>query len=329
MIIVTGGAGFIGSNIVAELNAAGRGDVTVVDWFGEDDKWKNLAKAELDEIVPPEGLDDLLARRGNEVSAIVHMGAISATTERDVDLIVRSNIMLTIQLWDFCTARGVPFIYASSAATYGDGDAGFEDEMGTEALAKLRPMNPYGWSKHMIDRRIARIVSEGGATPPRWAGLKFFNVYGPNEYHKGSMKSVVAHIHPDVAAGKGVKLFKSHHPDYEDGGQLRDFVYVRDCAKVVRWMLEADHMPSGLYNIGTGKARSFADLARATFKAAGQDEAISYKDMPEEIRDRYQYFTEAKMSRLRQAGYREDFASLEDGINDYVVNYLSQTDPYR
>ncbi|MGB0920873.1 MAG: ADP-glyceromanno-heptose 6-epimerase [Alphaproteobacteria bacterium] len=329
MIIVTGGAGFIGSNIVAELNAAGRGDVTVVDWFGTDDKWKNLAKAELDEIVPPEALDDLLARRSNDISGIVHMGAISATTEADVDLIVRSNIILTIKLWDFCVGRGIPFIYASSAATYGDGDAGFDDEMGTDALSKLKPMNPYGWSKHMIDRRIARIVSEGGAAPPRWAGLKFFNVYGPNEYHKGSMKSVIAHIYPDVAADKGVSLFKSHRDDYEDGGQLRDFVYVRDCAKVVRWMLEADHMPSGLYNIGTGQARSFADLAGATFTAAGKPAQISYRDMPLEIRDRYQYFTEAKMDRLRQAGYREEFFSLEDGVKDYVENFLGCADPYR
>lgn len=329
MIVVTGGAGFIGSNIVAALNEAGRTDICVVDWLGTDDKWKNIAKAALDEIVPPEGLDDFLARRGNDISGIVHMGAISSTTESDVDLIVRSNIMLTIQLWNFCTARGVPFIYASSAATYGDGDCGFDDDMSEEALAKLRPMNPYGWSKHMIDRRIAAILRAGGPTPPRWAGLKFFNVYGPNEYHKGSMKSVVAQIFPDVSAGKGVKLFKSHRPDYEDGGQLRDFVYVKDCVNVIRWMLEADHMPSGLYNLGTGAARSFADLARATFSAAGQGEDISYIDMPEAIRDRYQYYTQAEMNRLRQAGYDKPFHSLEDGVKDYVQNYLMAGDTYR
>jgi ADP-L-glycero-D-manno-heptose 6-epimerase len=327
MILVTGGAGFIGSNIVARLVSDGH-DVIVLDRLGTDDKWRNLAKHTVRDIIRPEALFGLLAREGKALSAIVHMGAISSTTERDVDLILENNLRLSIDLWEWCAIHGVPFIYASSAATYGDGTAGFEDEATSTALARLVPLNPYGWSKHAFDRRVVRDVEEGRPRPPQWASLKFFNVYGPNEYHKGTMKSVVAHMYPDIMAAGRVSLFKSHRPDYEDGGQLRDFVSVSDVVEIVAWLLGHREV-SGLFNVGTGRARSFADLARATFAALNRRPDIHYRDMPEGLRARYQYFTEAKMERLRGAGYTRPATSLEDGVADYVRSYLDTDDPYR
>ena len=327
MIIVTGGAGFIGSNIVAGLTQAGR-EVVVVDRLGHDDKWRNLAKHPLRDIVKPEAVFGLLAREGRHIEAIVHMGAISATTERDVDLILENNLRLSIDLWEWCAVHQVRFLYASSAATYGDGRQGFDDEATSKALARLRPLNPYGWSKHAFDRRVIGEVEAGRPRPPQWAGLKFFNVYGPNEYHKGTMKSVVAHMVPDILAAGRVSLFKSHHPDYEDGGQLRDFVAVADAAAITLWLLDHPAV-SGLFNVGTGQARSFADLARASFAALGRPPQIHYRDMPEELKARYQYFTQAPMARLRDAGYATPPTSIEDGVSDYIQNFLVKDDPYR
>lgn len=328
MIVVTGGAGFIGSNILAQLSEDGRTGLVVCDWLEDGDKWRNIANCELEDVIAPEALFDFLHKNAGQIDAVIHMGAISSTTETDVDLIVRSNIRLTNDLWDWSAVTGTRLIYASSAATYGDGEAGFDDDMGLDALAHLKPLNAYGWSKHMVDRRIARHLSAGGAKPPQWAGLKFFNVYGPNEYHKGGQKSVVAHIHPDARSGGPVRLFKSHNPNYEDGGQLRDFVYVKDCARVVSWLLETPSV-SGLFNLGTGEARSFKDLANATFAALNRQANIEYVDTPEQIRDKYQYFTQAQMDRLRQAGYTQPFTSLEDGVADYVRTYLEAEDSYR
>jgi ADP-L-glycero-D-manno-heptose 6-epimerase len=327
MIIVTGGAGFIGSNLVAGLEQAVGGDIAVVDRLGTEDKWRNIAKRELAAIVAPEDTFEFLNRHRGDVSAIYHMGAISSTTERDADLIVRENITLPLGLWHWCAENRTRLIYASSAATYGDGDAGFDDDDSPDGLSGLRPMNAYGWSKHAFDRRAVRLALNG-VHPPQWVGLKFFNVYGPNEYHKDSMKSVVAQITPKIAAGEPAKLFTSHHPDYEDGGQLRDFVYVDDCVRVMLWLLEAEAV-NGIYNLGTGAARSFADLARAVFAALGQDERIEYIPMPEAIRDRYQYFTQARMDRLREAGYPDQFTTLEEGVRRYVKGFLTASDPYR
>lgn len=328
MILVTGGAGFIGSNIVAELNARGRGDVAVCDRFESDERWQNLVHHEIADLVPHDRIEDFLARHRGCIEAVVHMGAISATTERDLDLIVRTNVTLSTLLWDWCAAHGVRFVYASSAATYGDGAAGFDDDDSLSGLARLRPMNAYGWSKHVFDRMVARRVADGAPTPPVWAGLKFFNVYGPNEAHKGTMKSVVAHIFPKVQAGEPVSLFRSHRPDYRDGEQRRDFVYVKDCADLALWLLDGT-APNGIYNCGTGAARSFADLARATFAAMNRKPDIRFVDMPEELRDRYQYFTQARMDRLRAAGYDRPFTALEDGVAEYVRSYLAADDPYR
>ena len=328
MIIVTGGAGFIGSIIVAALQEQGYSDIVVADWLGHDDKWKNIAKRELAAIIPPEELVSYTQAHAGKVSAIIHMGAISTTTETDADLIIRSNFTLTQQLWRICTEAQIPFIYASSAATYGDGGLGFDDDESLPHLNSLRPLNPYGWSKALFDRWAAREQQEGRPTPPQHVGLKFFNVYGPNEYHKGGQKSVVAHIFPDVKADRPVRLFKSYRPDYADGWQLRDFVWVGDVASVILWMLEHREV-SGLFNVGTGEARSFYDLAAATWAALGKEPQITYVDMPETLRDKYQYFTQANLAKLRAAGYTAPMTSLEDGVRQYVQGYLNGDDMYR
>jgi ADP-L-glycero-D-manno-heptose 6-epimerase len=327
MIVVTGGAGFIGSNVVAAL-AERSLEVAVVDRLGREAKWRNLAHHDVAALVDPEEFFPWLSTRGSQVEAMVHMGAISATTETDVDLIADTNIRLTLSLWDWCTVNQVPFIYASSAATYGDGSQGFDDDPSHEGLSLLRPLNPYGWSKLFVDRRVARLVREGGATPPQWAGLRFFNVYGPNEYHKGAMRSVAQQAWERATAGEPVRLFRSHHPDYRDGGQLRDFIHVDDCVRVILWLLDSPSV-SGLFNCGTGTARSFLELAETVFGALGREPRIEWVDTPVEIRDRYQYFTEARMDRLRAAGYKAPFLTLEEGVMDYVRSYLEGADPYR
>lgn len=325
MILVTGGAGFIGSNIVAALAPERR--ISVSDYFGTDDKWRNVARHALGDIVAPAHMLDWLEVHEDRVDAVIHMGAISATTERDADLILERNFRLSCALWRWTAKAQKPFIYASSAATYGDGTHGFDDDPRPDALAKLKPLNPYGWSKHLFDRWVMSELAEGGPRPPQWAGLKFFNVYGPNEYHKGSMKSVVAHVYPHAAKGGPVSLFRSHNARYPDGGQMRDFVYVGDCVRVVRWLLDNPSV-SGLFNLGTGEARTFLDLTKAVFAALNRAPAIEYVDTPADIRDRYQYFTQARMERLRAAGYTAPFTCLEDGVGHYVRDYLSKDDPY-
>ncbi|MDB6012665.1 MAG: Nucleoside-diphosphate-sugar epimerase [Gammaproteobacteria bacterium] len=327
MILVTGGAGFIGSNITAALVERGV-PVAVCDRFRRGDKWRNLSKLQLQDVVAPEALTQWLESHGEAVEAIVHMGAISSTTETDVDLIMEVNFRLSTQLWRWCAAHGKRLIYASSAATYGAGEHGFDDDGTVAALAKLRPLNAYGWSKHLFDRWVASELASGGVKPPQWVGLKFFNVYGPNEYHKVGMQSVVAQKYPLAVAGEPLTLFRSHRSDVPDGGQKRDFVYVGDCVDVVCWLLEQRSV-NGLFNLGTGHARSFDDLARAVFAALQRPADVQYIDMPAAIRPNYQYFTEASMERLRNAGYTHPFTSLADGVREYVGRYLSQPDRYR
>ena len=327
MIVVTGGAGFIGSNILAGLEKSGYKDLVVVDYMGTDERWKNIAKRELAYIVLPEQMSDFLKQHKSEIDAIIHMGAISTTTETDVDLIVRTNQQMTRYLWDFCRDNNIRFIYASSAATYGDGANGFDDRDDLEYLNSLRPLNAYGWSKAFFDRNVAREIAENRPTPPQHVGLKFFNVYGPNEYHKGGQKSVIAHIFPAVKANEEVKLFKSYNPDYKDGEQLRDFVWVGDIVDVILWMLKHKEV-SGLFNVGSGVARSFYDLARATWDAMGMAPKIGFKDMPETLRGKYQYYTCANLDKLRRAGYNKPMTTLEDGIREYVQKYLNQPDMF-
>lgn len=326
---VTGGAGFIGSNIVAKLAEDPTLDVVVCDRLRDAElgKWRNIAKHPIGDFVQPDDMFDWLEKRWRDIEVIVHMAAVSSTTEPDADKIIQSNFALSRDLFRWCADRQRRLIYASSAATYGDGAQGFEDDDSYEALTRLRPLNTYGWSKALFDQFAVRQAARDYA-PPQWVGLKFFNVYGPNEEHKHSMKSVASQIWPHVRDGQSVQLFKSYRPGVPDGGQLRDFVYVRDVADVVAWLV-ANPQVNGVYNLGSGKARTFEDLARAVFAAAGKDAHIDYTPMPPAIRDKYQYFTEAKVERLRAAGYTAPFTPLEEGVADYVTRYLSQPDPYR
>jgi ADP-L-glycero-D-manno-heptose 6-epimerase len=316
LILVTGGAGFIGSHIVHDLATAGL-RVVIADLLRSDNKWRNIAGVGLHDLIRPEAIFEWLARNGGRVAMIVHMAAISTTIEPDVDRYVASNIRLTLDLWQWCAATRTRFIYASSAATYGDGRAGFVDDEGPLALAELHPLNPYGWSKHIVDCRLIDDVRRGLPAPPQWAGLKFFNVYGAHEAHKGPMQSMVAKIVPLVRNGEAVTLFRSHHPRYADGGQLRDFVYVKDCVAVVRWLLDNAGV-SGLYNVGTGTARSFLDLANAVFNELGHKPNIRFIDTPPALRAQYQYFTQADLTKLRAAGYTAPFYTLESGVRDYT-----------
>ncbi|MCK1652654.1 ADP-glyceromanno-heptose 6-epimerase [Bradyrhizobium sp. 149] len=326
MLLVTGGAGFIGSNVVAALNEAGRSDVVVCDLLGKDGKWRNLAKRQLVDIVPPAELLDWL--KGRKLDAVIHLGAISATTATDGDLVFETNFRMSMRLLDWCTGNAVPLIYASSAATYGDGEAGFDDDASILALKKLRPMNLYGWSKHLFDLAVAERAANGEKLPPQWVGLKFFNVFGPNEYHKGSMMSVLARRFDDVKGGRVVQLFKSHREGIADGDQRRDFIYVDDVVRVIMWLLATPSV-SGIFNVGTGKARSFRDLMLAAYAVLGASPKIEYIDMPEQIRGSYQYFTQSQVDRLHRAGYNGGFTTLEDAVKAYVGDYLDRPDRFR
>jgi ADP-L-glycero-D-manno-heptose 6-epimerase len=326
MLLVTGGAGFIGSNVVASLNEAGRSDIVVNDTLGSDDKWRNLGKRQLADVVPPGDLFGWLD--GRKLDAVIHLGAISDTTARDGDLVLDTNFRLPLRLLDWCTGTRTRFIYASSAATYGDGAQGFEDDWSPAALRRLRPMNLYGFSKHLFDLAVVERLSSGATLPPQWAGLKFFNVFGPNEYHKGEMMSLLAKRYDEVKAGKPARLFKSYRADIGHGEQKRDFIYVDDAVAVTRWLLETPSV-SGLFNVGTGRARSFRDLISAMYRALGREPRIEYVDMPPAIRGQYQYFTEATVENLRRAGYNADFTPLEEAVNSYVTGFLDSPDRYR
>jgi ADP-L-glycero-D-manno-heptose 6-epimerase len=326
MLLVTGGAGFIGSNVVAALNDAGRTDVAVCDVLGQDGKWRNLAKRRVADIVPPAELMDWLKDR--RLDAIIHFGAISETTATDADLVIETNYRLSMRLLDWCTANATPFIYASSAATYGDGAQGFRDDQSVDALKTLQPMNLYGWSKHLFDMAVAERLAKGEKLPPQWAGLKFFNVFGPNEYHKGAMMSVLARRFDDIKAGRPVQLFKSHRESIADGDQRRDFIYVDDAVRVTMWLL-ATPSASGIFNVGSGTARSFKDLMLAAYAALGTRPNIEYIDMPEAIRGSYQYFTQGEVDRLQRAGYNGGFTALEDAVDAYVKGFLDRPDRFR
>ena len=328
MVIITGGAGMIGSIIAWHLNTVlGRDDVVIVDRIIHPDQWQNLVKRRYANYLDKDELFDYLARKP-EVDAVIHMGAISATTERDFNKLVQDNIHYSQALWAWCAANDVPFLYASSAATYGDGigingQNGYDDK----SINNLRPLNGYGYSKHFFDEWVLRQVAEKRPCPPSWQGFKFFNVYGPNEYHKERMASVAFHSFNQFNQSGTVKLFKSYKAGVQDGMQLRDFVYVKDVAAVVAHFLVNLGEP-GIYNIGTGQARTFKDLASAVIESTGKSPHITYVDMPQDLQGKYQYFTEAVMIKLRAAGYLQAFKSLEDGVKDYVQNYLMQADPY-
>ena len=325
MIVVTGGAGFIGSNLAAALHAAGERELVVCDALGSGTKWRNIAKYPLHDVILPEALADFIQAHAGRIKAIYHLGANSSTTATDADAIVQGNFRFSVALWKACATHGISFIYASSAATYGDGALGFKDSNDEAEISKLRPLNLYGWSKWLFD---CWVLANRAAAPPVWAGLRFFNVYGPNEYHKGQMASLVSKIASGHVAGASVKLFKSHKQGFADGEQRRDFIWVDDVVAVMLWLGDRTK-PAGIVNVGTGLARSFADLARATIAACGDTPRIEFVDMPENIRDAYQYHTCADMNRLRALGYNRDFTSLETGITQYVQGFLLVDDKYR
>ncbi|MHC4524454.1 MAG: ADP-glyceromanno-heptose 6-epimerase [Planctomycetota bacterium] len=316
MILVTGGAGFIGSAIVAELNARGFEDILIVDILGKDQRWKNLCGLRYADYMEADDFSEMVSDSDLEIDleAILHMGACSDTTEADCSYLVKNNYEFSKLLAGWALEMDARFIYASSAATYGDGEKGFADD--EDALETLTPLNMYGYSKHMFDLWCKR-----QGLLDRFVGIKYFNVYGPNEYHKAGMRSFVLKAFEQINETGGVKLFKSHRPDYTDGGQLRDFIYVKDAVDMTLFFLENQDV-SGIFNVGTGNARNWDDLANATFTAMGIEPNIEYIDMPEILRDKYQYFTQATMDKLRAAGYEKDTTILEDAITNYVQNYL-------
>ena len=342
MIIITGAAGFIGSVVASELNQKGYNDLILVDDFSKKEKERNYIDLKYKTLVDRNVFFDWFKENHEDVDFVVHLGARTDTTEFDWNVFQKLNVDYTETMFALCAEYQIPMVYASSAATYGNGELGYDDSH--DVVEKLQPLNPYGRSKNEVDKWILnRVETQGPASePPFWAGLKFFNVYGPNEYHKGRMASVIFHSFNQINATGKVKIFRSHRPDFADGQQLRDFIYVKDIASVIIFMISqqttdnrqqtlsiahssqptAHSLKSGLYNLGTGKARSFYDLAANTFKAMGKDVNIEFVDIPEDIRDKYQYFTEANMTKLREAGYDKEFTSLEDGVEDYVKNYL-------
>jgi ADP-L-glycero-D-manno-heptose 6-epimerase len=325
MIMVTGGAGFIGSCLHAKLIARGC-ETIIVDCLGEQGKWRNLAKHPPARLIPPAELGAFLDTEP-PLTTIFHLGAISETTATDGDLAWATNVELPLRLWRWCAHHQVRLIYASSAATYGDGSRGFDADGTLDALQGLRPLNLYGWTKHAFDLRVARLLATHESRPPQWAGLKFFNVYGPNEYHKGPMISVVKVKYDEIAAGGPARLFRSDREGLADGAQRRDFIWVGDVVDVMLWLLDTPGA-CGLFNVGTGRARTYVDLAHAVADAAGVLRRIEFIDMPAKLRGQYQSFTEASTERLRQAGFAGQFTPLEEGIRRYVQDYLATPDPY-
>lgn len=316
MIVLTGAAGFIGSYLTSFLNQKGIKNLILVDDFSVEVKNKNLEGKKYEQKIERKDFIHWFKSHADKVDFVFHIGARTDTTEFDKQIFNELNVEYTKDIWKLCSKHRIPLVYASSAATYGLGEHGYVDSH--EVIEQLKPLNPYGDSKNEFDKWALKQTEQ----PPFWSGLKFFNVYGPNEYHKGRMASVIFHAHRQIKESGGMKLFQSHNPEYKDGEQKRDFVYVKDLAKVCYWMKE-NQPESGLYNLGSGKARTFLDLVNSTFKAMNKEENISFIPTPEDIRDKYQYFTEADMNKLRKAGYVEDFSSLEEGVEDYVVHYLS------
>jgi ADP-L-glycero-D-manno-heptose 6-epimerase len=325
MILVTGGAGFIGSNLLAALTRRGR-ETVVADWLGTGGKWRNLAKHPPSRVIPPAELDGFLASRP-PLEMVFHMGAVSETTATDGDVTWATNVELSRRIWEWCAEHQVRLVYASSAATYGDGAGGFNDDPSLAALEKLQPLNLYGWTKAAFDILVARSIAAQQARPPQWAGLKFFNVYGPNEYHKGRMISVIKVKYDEIAAGGPVRLFKSDQPGLNHGAQARDFIWVGDVVDVMLWLFDKPAV-SGLFNVGTGRARTYLDMAHAVCDAAGRPRNVEFIDMPSNLRGQYQSFTQASMDRLRTAGYAGQFTTLEEGVRRYVQHYLMMADRY-
>ena len=321
MIVVTGAAGFIGSVLVGKLNSIGMENILMVDDFSNELKKVNWSTKKYSDKMDRAVFLDWFKANASQVSFVFHIGARTDTTEFNKEIFDELNVNYTKSIWNTCTSNNIPLVYASSAATYGGGEHGYADNH--NEIPSLHPLNPYGWSKQEFDIWALQQTN----TPPQWQGLKFFNVYGPNEYHKARMASVIFHAFHQINNTGKVKLFRSHRPDFKDGWQLRDFIYVKDLVNVCVFLMQ-NKVQSGIYNLGTGQARSFYDLADSTFKAMDKQTEIEYVDIPADIRDKYQYFTEADMSKLIAQGYSTPFTSLEEGVRDYVSNYLSKNAVY-
>jgi len=328
MIVVTGAAGLIGSNVIARLNEIGRGPIAAVDWFSDPLKLHNLRNRTIEVFLSPDQSSSFLESNRSRISAVIHMGAISDTTERSRERLVRWNVAASVMYWDWCTKHEVPFIYASSAAVYGADESVFSDDDSPAAITALSPLNLYGWSKKEVDKTFADRVAQGTPRPPQWVGLRFFNVYGPNEYHKGEMKSIALKLYEAAHAGRTLRLFKSHRKSVADGEQQRDFVYVSDCSRAISWLLDHPQI-SGIYNLGTGVSCTFLDVLRSLERAMGTNLPLEFIEMPPLLRDQYQYFTRANMSKARGCGLNMVFTSLESGIEDYVNRYLIRESAYR
>ena len=326
MIILTGGGGMIGSMIAWHLNTQMNfDDFVIVDDLINEQQENNFNKRKFIEYIAKDDLEKYLSDKKN-VSAVIHMGAISATTESNFNRLLQSNIRFSQALWHWCAENKVPFIYASSAATYGDGSVGYDDN--ESELDKLSPLNAYGYSKHFFDRWVQLELSKNQPTPPQWCGLKFFNVYGPNEYHKGRMASVAFHAFNQFKETNQIKLFKSEHPSYADGMQVRDFIYVKDAVKIIIFFLNNNNF-SGLYNAGTGNAETFKALAEALLiNTKGQPDDIKYIEMPNDLKGKYQYYTQATMNKINSIGFNDNFMNLKEGVTDYLENYLLTSDRY-
>lgn len=327
MYIVTGATGFIGSNLLFAMQQKGYDNIVAVDDFGNGNKWRNIAKRGALRFVLPDQLHAFLASHSDKVKGVLHLGAISSTTETDVDKIVVNNFQLTVSLFEFCIAHNIPLIYASSAATYGAGERGFVDRDDLHFLSSLLPLNPYGWSKNSIDKYFAKEITALRGNVPQIVGLKFFNVYGPNEYHKGMQMSVVRHFFEQYRNTGKVRLFKSYRDDCPDGEQRRDFVWVGDCVNVMLWMLEHPQV-NGIFNVGTGNATSYNVVARSIAHSMGIEPKIEYIEMPDSVRNQYQYFTEADLTKLRSVGYEKPFLSVPEGVTKYVCGFLATDDIY-
>jgi ADP-L-glycero-D-manno-heptose 6-epimerase len=328
MLAITGAAGFIGSNFLGVLNATSPGPVLAIDVVDTNIKQANVAKRSSVTWVKPSDMQRYLDSNTADIDAVIHLGAETATTATDRDAVFAVNVDLSKSLWTWCSNNRKPFIYASSASVYGDGTLGFDDNLSSPAMANLKPLNIYGESKLAFDHFVAVQVEGGNPTPPQWAGLRFFNVFGPNERHKGTQGSVVSQMHPVVSRGDPYPLFRSHNPDFADGEQQRDFIYVDDCIAVIRWLLD-NRSVSGLFNVGSGNARTFLDLARAVHQACDKAFQPTWRDTPQTLREHYQYFTQADLTRLRTAGFTESFTSLEEGVTITIKDYLAQPDPFR
>jgi ADP-L-glycero-D-manno-heptose 6-epimerase len=327
LILIIGGAGFIGSNLAKRLADRNTHRIVIVDQFSSGSKWNNLVRVPVDEIVAPNNLLNWLARYGSEVDAIFHLGGITSSVESDVEEIIDANHNFPLKIWRWAAEHDARFIYGSSYEVYGDGAFGFEDDDDLAYQNQLRPLNPNGWSKKLLDLHISGAPIREEKTPKQWVGLRFFNIYGPNEYHKGEACSVAYKIYEKASKGAAVQLFKSANPDYADGGQIRDFMYVLDAVNMLEWFLDSPDV-SGVFNAGSGTSHSFEELAHAVFKALGKEANIKYVDMPTEIEQQYQYKTEANIQKLRNVGYNRPVLNMEQGIEDYIRNYLQKDDPY-